>query len=457
MRITFALPIVLIAAAAATGCTPEESTSGSGDNNAPPLEPFAMAFDHKFASARIAAGPSGDVFVGGTFDGTFNFGGGDVVAPAPGALFFTHFDAEGDHIMSGSTGAYDKLGAVAVGEDGGCFGAGTFDGTVNFGVGKMTSEHAGFLTRFNGDGTTGFVRSFVNSYQTDIDSIAPLPGGGVVIAALTDDNVDFGNNHVGTGIGLADLVIAAYDKSGLFQWELRIPAKLRRRPWIAADKDGNVFLAAGTYGEFPIGNDLVAGDSAFVTKIDPTGSPLWTKQTEQAGDFSVAPDVDDISVDDEGNVYVVGSFYYAGFSIGGLTSSPGQSDHAYLFKLDGAGKGVYFHDFPIQSASSVCAVAGATNGEVLFGVTTDYPMNFGGGIVGTNDNKTGYLARFDANGKHMNSVALGNDRDDFIDDLAADKEGNPVIVGRFQNSIRLGGKTLFDKGVTASYVTRTKL
>ncbi len=73
------------------------------------LEPWAWKFGGNVTPSAVASGPDGDIYLGGTFQGSVSFGGGWLDGTDPGTLFVAHLDPKGGHVMSGSTGADDEL------------------------------------------------------------------------------------------------------------------------------------------------------------------------------------------------------------------------------------------------------------------------------------------------------------------------------------------------------------
>ena len=97
----------------------------------------------------IASGPYGDLFLGGTFRNTIDFGGGELLAEPNGSLFMVHLDAGGRDTFSGATGSADQIRSVAIGPQRDLYVAGSYNGFINFGTGKSEGTHDGFLAAFD--------------------------------------------------------------------------------------------------------------------------------------------------------------------------------------------------------------------------------------------------------------------------------------------------------------------
>lgn len=74
---------------------------------------------------------------------------------------------------------------------------------------------------------------------------------------------------------------------------------------LAVDDEGNIYLVGTMGGSLPEFQTLFIGP--FIRKYDPAGNVLWTKRLREDG-FGRASDV---TVDAQGNVYVSGSIEFA--------------------------------------------------------------------------------------------------------------------------------------------------
>ena len=125
--------------------------------------------------------------------------------------------------------------------------------------------------------------------------------GNVYTTGLFKGRVDF---DPGPGIysldplGTDDIYISKLDSAGTFLWVKQMDvissaAITAKSKAIAIDAAGNVFIT----GDFSDGN---LRRKCFVSKLDPSGNPLWTKQLGESSSGS------SIKVDGGGNVYTAG-------------------------------------------------------------------------------------------------------------------------------------------------------
>ncbi|MDE0872903.1 MAG: SBBP repeat-containing protein, partial [Acidimicrobiales bacterium] len=104
----------------------------------------------------VAVDGSGNVYATGLFAATVNFGAGNVTSAGATDVFVTKLNSSGAHQWTttlGGAGAEYGYG-VAVDGSGNVHVTGKFDGTVNFGAGNVTSAGGGdvFVVKLNSAG-----------------------------------------------------------------------------------------------------------------------------------------------------------------------------------------------------------------------------------------------------------------------------------------------------------------
>ncbi|HKW15274.1 MAG TPA: SBBP repeat-containing protein, partial [Candidatus Krumholzibacteria bacterium] len=95
------------------------------------------------SGGRIAVGPLGDVFLGGSFTGAINFGGGLLTSAGLDDAYLVQFNASGVHQWSarfGDANKYQGISSVAARPTNGCVVTGLFLNTIDFGGGPLTSS-----------------------------------------------------------------------------------------------------------------------------------------------------------------------------------------------------------------------------------------------------------------------------------------------------------------------------
>ncbi len=150
----------------------------------------------------------------GTFNGSIDFGGGARTATGSSSIFVTKLDGSGGHVWSKAYGDANVTNAttptgVAVDADGNVAVAGTFDGSLDFGGGPLTTsgDTDVFAARLDGMGNHLWSRSWGDAQTQTSAGLALAPGGYLVLAGTFAGQLDFGGGPL-KSTGNADLFVA---------------------------------------------------------------------------------------------------------------------------------------------------------------------------------------------------------------------------------------------------------
>lgn len=185
---------------------------------------------------------------------------------------------------------------------------------------------------------------------------------------------------------------------------------------------------------------LGSGD-AYITKTDNDGNFLWAKQLggTTGADYGTA-----ITADSSG-VYVGGVFKGAvDFDVDTTASetymmtSTGTNIDAFIVKMDHTGNFIWSrqfggsggdapNDFVLDGMGNLY-LAGHLNGTSYFGSTT---------LSSTWSNEDGLVAKMDTSGNFIWAINFAATDQCRVEGLTLDSNGNPIIVGWFENSVDL--------------------
>lgn len=354
----------------------------------------------------IAVDDDGNVYTTGYFRNTGDFdpGAGTFNLTSAGGLdiFITKVNSDGELVWAtrfGSTG-FDRGFGIEVDGDGNVYGAGYFQGTVDFDPGPGTANLTAFNTdtyvvKLDPDGNFLWARSVGNSGGDYGRAITVDAVQNVYVMGEFQNTVDFdpgpGTAFLSeTGSVGGDVFILKLDVAGNYAWARSLggPSDDVARS-VEVDAAGNVYSTGGFYvtGDFDPGagvfNMTSSGtDDVFISKLDVNGNFVWAKQIG-----STAIDRgQDLALDVNGNVYATGHFngtvdFDPGAGIFNLTSA--QHD-AFIVKLDTDGdfvwaksiSGVGFDELytiDVDNAGDVYA-GGKFYGEIDFDPGTDVFM-----------------------------------------------------------------------------------
>jgi len=152
----------------------------------------------------------------------------------------------------------------------------------------------------------------INAQNRLFDMILDNQNNIYVIGSF-DETIDLGNNTQITSIGETDIFVGKYNASGKCMWSLRIGGRNDDEAGgICLDSLGNIYITGTFIDDAYIGESFTryASNKAnhaatfFVTKLNPSGDPQWTKVSKnKKADIGVG-----ISIDNSGNIYAAGNY-----------------------------------------------------------------------------------------------------------------------------------------------------
>ncbi|XXT20154.1 hypothetical protein WME94_01130 [Sorangium sp. So ce429] len=335
----------------------------------------------------------------------------------------------------GSTGADEGL-EIANDAAGNYYVAGTFEGTVDFGAGPLTStppRRDSFLIKLDPSGALLWSKRFEDRpFAMTVDGngdvwLAGAYGWGLPAIGFDQCLPPFDFNAAQQAAFVVKL-----DRDGNPLWrqgpitapgtglDSFVPEQ------IAVDALGNAYLAYINQEDLP---------KAFLAKLSPAGDVLWNRSIA-GGALSLYNA--DVAIDDAGNVLAV--------------TAP-ESEGAYLTvtKLDPTGAVIWSQQFSPDPSIPPGGTAGETGwsvavnaaDEVLVAGITDGTVDLGGGVLPAGP----ALLKLNAAGAHVFSDSVP-----FGDSLALDPAGNIVVAGSGLAKLDATGAVLW----TLSFAAGTK-
>lgn len=215
----------------------------------------------------------------GEFRGIVDFGGGSLTSAGLSDLFLAKFDSSGNHLWSKSFGDAVNQGAYDwVGVDGSdnIVTTGTFQGTVDFGGGPLTSGGVNvdiFLAKFDSSGNHLWSQRFGDATYGQYSYSVVVDGeNNAFIAGEMSGTVDFGGGLL-TSAG-SDIYIAKFDSLGNHQWSKRFgDSDVQYAQSIAVDKLGRPTIAGLFQSTVDFGGGTLTsagGRDIFVAKFSAT-------------------------------------------------------------------------------------------------------------------------------------------------------------------------------------------
>ncbi len=303
-------------------------------------------------SYDIAVDNSGNAFITGFTSGVLgpegSAGGNDA--------WVGKYDTSGKRLWVHQLGTAreDISNGVAVDDFGNIYITGSTDGSLgpegNPGIDQPSSVDwsDGWVAKYDSSGNRLWTHQLGTAKGDDSNDVAVDNSGNVYITGFTAGSL-------GQEGGDYDAWVAKYDSSGSRLWvhQLGSSDDLDEAEGVAVDNSGNVYITGDTGGS--LGPEGSAGsDDAWVARYDTGGNRLWVHQFGSS-DFDT---VEDLSVDNSGNVYITGN---TSGSLG-PEGSAGSFD-GWVAKYDSSGNQLWTKQY------------GSSEFDVLEAVATDSSNN----------------------------------------------------------------------------------
>jgi len=187
-----------------------------------------------------------------------------------------------------------------------------------------------------------------------------------------------------------------------------------------ADAAGNVYTAGyfsntADFDPGPNTMNLTANgySDAYISKLNTAGNYVWVIQLGGAG----GDNINDVEVDDQGNIYVVGASSGADFDPGpGVVNTPGS---AFVAKYDPDGHLIW--------------VSGATGGIAL-AIDASYNIYVvGNGVQVAQNANDAYIAKLSSTGVLQWKKIFAGKKEDLGWSVAIDHDGNVIAGGSFMS------------------------
>ena len=417
---------------------------------------LAHLWSHTFGSTgnelvvATAVDAVGSVYVTGTFQGTIDLGGGNLVSAGDDDVFLAKYDATGNHLWSQRHGGVgnDQVYAMALGATGQIVLTGSFTGTTTIAGVLMSSSGAEdvFVATFYGNGSAGPAFSGGGPGSDVGRAVVRTAQNDVIVAGTFEDAIFMGGSVFLSSAGQQDVFLVGYPGAALPVWGAAYGGTGNDTPVdLALDGNGNLFLL-GRFSDTASfgGASLVsAGDEDIVLASYTTlGGHQWSKRlggvgNDTASALTVHPGSHDL--------FLCGNFDAPLDLGGGALATSGQYD-IFLARFTDAGDHVWSGSFGGTQNETVASVAAAASGDVVVTGWFNGTIDMGGDDLVSAGFNDIFLARYDEGGAHVWSQRIGGASFDYGIGLATGPDGSVVLGGAFSSTVDFGGGNRISAG-----------
>ncbi len=226
---------------------------------------------------------------------------------------------------------------------------------------------------------------------------------------------------------------------------------------IATDSAGNLYLAGILADTVRLGPDLIgtpATITQFVASWTPSGTLRWARTAASGAGLQPGG----MAVDTNGDVYVAavvatGTVRVDRGILADTTLTVASGNAIVAVRYDSAGTFVWAHTLANAGTVTCAGLATGPNGIWIAG-TYDNAVTLGSFAHTSAGQSDVYLALIDRDGTVLRSQSAGGIGGDVATALAADRQGNPVLLGTFAGTATFGNRTLRSDGPIGLFLTR---
>jgi hypothetical protein len=339
------------------------------------------------------------------------------------------------------------------------FFGGYFSATANFGQGNVTASGGEdiVIAKYNFGGTNQWVKTFGSTSSDRCDAIALDSSGNVYAVGYFNGTINMGGTNL-VSTGGRDVFIAKYNNAGTHQWSRKFGSVGDEIAYaVTVDSSGDVYMSGFFQGTSNFGTTNMSsannGLDTFVAKYTgTTGAGVWSKRfsPNNSDDISYG-----IAACPDGGLMVCGVFQGT-CNFGGTNHPPTGGYNMYIVKLSGS-TGGWIWDFAFGGTTDDFAytVAVDSSNNVLFGGFFNGTVNFGGGNITTAGSADGVAVKLNSSGAYQWARQLGGITSDTVMGTAFDSSGNAFVSGAFSSSVNFGsGPSLVSAGQNDGFLAK---
>ncbi len=214
--------------------------------------------------------------------------------------------------------------------------------------------------------------------------------------------------------------------------------------------DGRIHLAGDFNGSIDFGGEPLNSQGEydiFLAALDSDFDHIWSRSFGDFGNDKLR----DMVIDNEGNVIIVGDFFYNIDLGGGVLSSAGDKD-IFIAKYNANGHHLWSARFGDSFYQSAQCVTVDDEGRIYLSGPFLGILNLGGDDLQYLDDQELFLACLDSDGNHLWSKMFWGLGEPWVHDLHISGDYDLAMAGSFEGYMVVDGEYLISQGDLDAYL-----
>ncbi len=382
---------------------------------------------------------AGAVSSAGTFNGTVDFGGGPITSLSTD-VFVAKLNSGGAHIWSDhyTPEAFVTVTAVACSPAGDTYVAGNLPkgGTIDFGGGPIGLPDGNlWVVRFDPQGSHVWSDTFGFGFVGDIDATNTE----VAFAARNSSIVNFGGSDLGAS-GNIQTIAAKLDASKNHVWSQAYgDGAFQGGCEVGLISNGELVLMSRVQGTVDFGTGSLAADAnedITLAKFTTSGSCIWSQILHGSfGAFGASQTGMDVSP--TGEIAITGEFLGTA-DLGGGTFTSTLLD-IFAARYNSGGVHTWSAKFGTSADETGQGVWFDPSGNLVLSGRYSAAINFGGGNLPFVGSRDIYLASVDHDGTHLWSRGWGTSGNESRCEAEVGPAGQAILSANGSTNLDFGG------------------
>ena len=276
--------------------------------------------------------------------------------------------------------------------------------------------------------------------------------GNILVTGTFSSTATFSGQSIGSK-GMDDMFLAKYNSNGDLTWiKTAGGAGPETGAGVAVDKNNNIFITGSFNYTLDFGTQQLVNNGnsydIFLAKYNKDGNLLWAKKAGGTGaDMSYG-----ITIDNQGNVIIVGVLQGTGSFDTITLSSKVSYNHFFVAKYDNNGHVLFAESFGGRMNTAKCVATDNNDNIIVAGGYRD-TLILGGKTHIAKGNSDPFLIKLNSNGNELwSSTPSGAGNSDQFNGVCTDNNGNIYLAGTFANTLDFEtGYIDYEGGVDAFY------